>query len=149
MSAYDEYITPILAGANREKYEWAVGSALSGGPEKSLIICAESGTGKSELLNIIKWVFVREGMPSVIIREGLRYMNQTTGYVYMTSLHPITSDNTRHIVMQNTGYLHPHEDYYRLYEAMQTEVDLIANACVDRYIAMGSSPYENLTTNNL
>lgn len=149
MTAYDEYVTPILVGTNREKYEWAIGSALAGGPEKCLVLCGTAMTGKSELMTIAKRIFARPEMPAVIIQEGMRYSTLETGYVFAACLQDYESTNLRHVITKTSGYRHSDEIYYPLYEAMREETDLIANACVERYLALGPIAYENLTVNNL
>lgn len=72
VQAWNRIAQTYFSPEDREMVEWAIGSALAGGPKFAMVIKGDPATGKSTVLKIIESIFKDTHTPEVATRhDGL------------------------------------------------------------------------------
>jgi hypothetical protein len=152
--AYNELVGLLLSEEDRVKFEWAIGSILSGGPAHVLIIHGDVRSGKSTLLDIARRVLLADD------RGNLRVGFQHDGYsgvdsfypdtfVFAATLEPIAGaegeDGLLHI--STTGERVSVNKHYVLMNQLYDEASAVSEHCIDVY-RNGPRAVRNTKENN-
>lgn len=134
--AYNELMNLLLSDEDREKFEWAVGSALVGGPRNVVIIYGPAArTGKSTLLNIVRGVILHSPETNFNPRIALQY----DGYVKQDpDVFVFAASNTPRrikdsIKIEVSGHRFPANKFHVLMQEINSELITIAENCINRY----------------
>lgn len=152
LHAWDEMLDLFFGEKGASKIEWAIGSVLSGGPEKFLVISGKPASGKSTVLHIVEEILnhrgeVRHyGFESIgADRDGFKVVTDNSSMVFMT--HNKMTDHPKAIHVQSTGAVIPFENYGTLVDTAKAAHEEIAKQCIYRYQTLGAN-YFNQQENN-
>jgi predicted ATP-binding protein involved in virulence len=149
LHAWDEMLDVFFPGEDRVKIEWAVGSLLSDGPKKTMILTGNPATGKSTVLHIIQKIFDKN-------KPNLRVKVQHDGYVknaaFDGSKHLFFADNRAPkivdaIMVESSGNTIPFKKYKAFAEAAEAAHAEIAKQCVRMYETLGANYYDKQENN--
>lgn len=149
--SYVELTTHLYSTHNLAKIEWVIGSALADGPNKVLVIAGPPASGKSTMLKIVETIFARGFVDNnvLVMHDGFdSRFDPKIHRGFVATNRPVVAKKTDMVVTTPTGNRHSHLTYVRLMDEVKTEIDQIANACLDRYLQVGPRYYEDLSTNN-
>lgn len=144
VKAYNELTTALLTPEEREKFEWAIGAVLTGGPPNVVVIRGPRGTGKSTLLAIVRNIltrFVGDVSPRVAFYEGVAFRTSmlsdagSDAFVFIETNRPIDVGDA--VFIDPTGDRIPANKYYVLTNEIDSELDSIAELCIDKYHELG------------
>ena len=132
------------------KFEWAIGAVLSGGPENRVVFVGEGGSGKSTLSKIVRHIltrFIGDTSPRVAFvnwdfhyelppfEEGLFVFTESNVN------EPVLSEALGTLVIHTTGQRMPVNRHYVLMSRIESELDEIAQICIDLYADLGEDYY--------
>ena len=115
ITAYDKLISTLYDEENRHKFEWAIGSIVTGDSkyiQKFMVFYGSAGTGKSTILNIIQELF--NGYYSVFDARALGSSNNSF------ALEPFKTNPL--VAIQHDGDLSKIEDNTRLNSLVSHEL---------------------------
>jgi ABC-type phosphate transport system ATPase subunit len=148
MKSYTELVTHLYSQENLAKIEWAIGTALVGGPWKILVISGPSASGKSSMLHIVEEIFGRDGSPNDVVTQHDGLAKIYGNRVFAATNHPMITSSTDMIVTTPTSNRHSLLTYRRLMDEVKNEIDQISQACIERYLTLGAEYYEDMIRNN-
>ncbi|HEY3434149.1 MAG TPA: hypothetical protein VGK41_00710 [Solirubrobacterales bacterium] len=135
--AYNELVDRLLSHEDRTQLESVIGSMLSGGSAKTVIICGPGGSGKTTLMKIIKRLVtlttVGVGSPRVLFQhDGFTLVELAAPtFVFVETQEPLSMEGA--IFVQTTGDRLPVNKYYVLMQQIDSELDEIAEHCIKTY----------------
>lgn len=148
VKAYNELTRPLLSEEDHEKFEWVIGAVLAGGPSNVVVVCGEARSGKSTLLTIVRKIltrFVGEFSPRVAFQSGELSEIAVDAFVFLETNEPVAPKGS--LFIQTTGRHIPANKYYVLTAQTESELDAIAELCINRYHAMGEDHYRTQENN--
>lgn len=143
--AYFELTGRLLEAEDQFKLEWAVGALLDDGPARIVCIAGRSASGKSTLIKIIKRVLTvpdDEQIGRRVVFQG--FDTPPIGidtFVFGESIVPLSDEDSVFfsedvlINVRTTGDQLPTHKFHVVMEQINTELDAIAQHCVDVYRA--------------
>jgi ABC-type nitrate/sulfonate/bicarbonate transport system ATPase subunit len=146
MSPYEGYellLEHILTAKDREKFEKAVGTAISGGPRVNLVIQGPGGSGKSTLLDIVEKAVDRSRVRGVYIKHDGAASPRRGHYVFSATNTFVHEDLPNLVLITTTGRTIPNLPYREIMSAIREYPGLISLRCVDRYITLTRNYQEN------
>lgn len=145
--AYNELVNRLLREENREKFEWAVGAVLADGPRNIVAFRGHHATGKTTLSNIVRKILMADTVyfvPQVSFRPDIITLNQNDssgeGFQFLETLDTV-SEIDGVLSIETTGDRIPTSKYYILMEQINSEVDAIAEICLNKYHIFGEGYY--------
>lgn len=148
--AYRDMVGTILSEDDQRKFEWAIGAVLTGGPPFPVMIFGQSGSGKSTLTKIIRHIltrFVGETSPRVsFVNWDHRYeipedLLETFVISEVNMVHASAFQASDVLFIQTTGERMPVNRHHVLMNRIESELDEIAQICIDLYADMGEDYY--------
>lgn len=146
VKAYNELVWRLLTAEDRYKFEWAIGAVLTGGPANDVVFYGHGMTGKTTLMTIVRKILIRSAgfvAPRVVFHESFvgRHIpvHDSDVFSFVEINSPLDTGNA--LVIEPTGIRIPVNKYYVLMTQIESELDAIAEICINRYRSLGEDHY--------
>jgi len=134
---YNELVHRLLAPEDREKFETIVGSMLSGGTARVVVICGPERSGKTTLTKLVHklaiFSIVETGrrVPQVVFQKSGYSPVESDSFVFVETKDFVAPHGA--IFICTTGDRLPLTKYYALMHQIDLELDDIAEYCIQTY----------------
>lgn len=151
--AYYELTNRVLSYEDREKFEWAAGSLLAGGPPHISVLFGPRRSGKTTLTTLIRRVMVNlppNGQTPQVLFDRWPSVHEEewfagNAHVFVESHLIVEVEGSIRINM--SGGRHPVDKYHGLLDAMELELDAISEQWTNKYHTLGENYYEEIREN--
>lgn len=153
-TAYEELVSCLYDEEDRQNLEWAIGSALMGGPKKTVVIYGPAASGKTTTLKIIEKIFENQSVG--VILDDVMAVEVRDEYLFIATHELLNFEELEAmpdvVLVKTSGRTHPQGLYERLIvEIYETdyELRLIAHESVRRFVGMGSTYFNHAIPDTL
>lgn len=151
IKAYNEMVELLLSSGDREKFEWVIGALLSDASPNITVVRGGPQSGKTTLMMIVRKITqsaTADFIPRVVMAHDgyIRDLPEDAFvFVEQNDIQPIDGP---HVIIHTTGDSVPVNKHYVLMETINSEVDAIAEHCIQLYQNLGDNYFEEIRENN-